>query len=141
MGEGEIEWRRQTMGLPRGVVMRGEGGVLVCGRFRPNVGRVWERHPWVRGEGGGLGGKGQRGAEVAQQQTTQTSPDEIQGGVEAERQAAEGADSKWKKFWEVTCFVCCGIEEADCGEERVRMVNHREVQAVNARPVVCGPIF
>ncbi|KAL9101437.1 MAG: hypothetical protein Q9163_003309 [Psora crenata] len=29
----ELEWRRQTVGLPKGVVMRGEGGVLVRGKF------------------------------------------------------------------------------------------------------------
>ena len=29
----ELEWRRQTIGLPKGVVMRGEGGVLIRGKF------------------------------------------------------------------------------------------------------------
>ena len=31
----ELEWRRQTVGLPKGVVMRGEDGVLVRGKFQP----------------------------------------------------------------------------------------------------------
>ncbi|KAL6717574.1 hypothetical protein ACLMJK_005489 [Lecanora helva] len=31
----EREWAMQTVGLPRGVVMRGEGGVLVRGKFTP----------------------------------------------------------------------------------------------------------
>lgn len=31
----EREWAQQTIGLPRGVVMRGEGGVLVRGKFVP----------------------------------------------------------------------------------------------------------
>ena len=29
----ELEWRRQTVGLPKGVVMRGEDGLLVRGKF------------------------------------------------------------------------------------------------------------
>ena len=32
----EDEYRRQTIGLPKGVVMRGEGGVFVRGRWRPD---------------------------------------------------------------------------------------------------------
>ena len=31
----EREWVSQTVGLPRGVVMRGEGGVLIRGKFTP----------------------------------------------------------------------------------------------------------
>ena len=33
--DAEMEWRRQTVGLPRGVVMRGSNGVLVRGKFTP----------------------------------------------------------------------------------------------------------
>jgi len=31
----EVEWRKQTVGLPKGVIMRGENGVLVRGKFTP----------------------------------------------------------------------------------------------------------
>ena len=31
----ELEWEAQTIGLPRGVIMRGENGILVRDKFRP----------------------------------------------------------------------------------------------------------
>ena len=37
MSPEEQEYRRQTVGLPRGVVMRGENGVMVRGKFTPIV--------------------------------------------------------------------------------------------------------
>lgn len=47
----ELEWRAQTVGLPRGVVMRGDDGILIRGRFRHGDGGMglgMERHPWNR---------------------------------------------------------------------------------------------
>lgn len=44
-----LEWRAQTAGLPKGVVMRGDGGVLVRGRFKWHGGgevKLPSRHPW-----------------------------------------------------------------------------------------------
>lgn len=43
-----LEWRAQTAKLPRGVVMRGDGGVMVRGRFRWAGGDAGDksRHPW-----------------------------------------------------------------------------------------------
>lgn len=47
----ELEWRAQTVGLPRGVVMRGDNGILIRGRFRHGDGGIglgMEGHPWNR---------------------------------------------------------------------------------------------
>lgn len=62
---GEREWRRQTVGLPKGVVMRGQDGTLVHGRFRPirsvQLPPPQEgAHPVVSGKGAGAGTAGGR---------------------------------------------------------------------------------
>ena len=47
----ELEWRAQTVGLPRGVVMRGDEGILIRGRFRHGDGGMglgMESRPWNR---------------------------------------------------------------------------------------------
>ena len=132
----------QTAGLPRGIVMRGEGGILVRGRWRPpNVGRGWDGHPWTRGQGGsGLGGKREGGAEVGEQQTpAQNSLNLIQ---ESRGRAAEREkDSKWKRFWEGTCFICCGAEKGERGEARMVGERERPEQLEAVRPVITGPFF
>ena len=40
----ELEWEAQTVGLPRGVIMRGENGVLVRNKFRPGQSGHTGRH-------------------------------------------------------------------------------------------------
>lgn len=143
LGDEEREWRIQTAGLPRGVLMRGEGGILVRGRWRPpNVGRGWDGHPWTRGQGGsGLGGKRERDAVGEQQTPAQNSLNLIQES--RGRGAEQDNKSKWKRFWEGTCFVCCGIEKGERVEEGVRMVGERErpEQMEAVRPVITGPFF
>lgn len=59
------------------------------------------------------------------------------------RGAEQDNKSKWKRFWEGTCFVCCGIEKGERVEEGVRMVGERErpEQMEAVRPVITGPFF
>ena len=84
----EIEYHRQTIGLPKGVVMRGEGGVLVRGKWRADR----SAHTGPTGYPPGmdprnmLGGNDNVGQDV---ETNITSP-EMNAGMARQ---AEGQDS------------------------------------------------
>ncbi len=142
--EAEERYMQQTAGLPRGVVMRGEGGVLVRGRWRPVGGGYaaaggLEGHRFcgggvevadvvdVAGEGMAAGiGRG-RGVEEVVMRV------EGVGGERGERRSVEqgvrqsegeeGKQSRWVGFWEGVCFVCCGVEKGEDGLGCPRVVS------------------
>lgn len=130
--------------------MRGEGGVLVHGRFQwaegGGVGAGAQRlHPWLRSERlgyvdrlrreGTVGGDG--GAQVQAQAQAQVEGGAIQaagmagvgngvgigvGGMN-EGQGGKGR-GRWERIWERGCWVCCGAEggEENEGEHQVGVV-------------------
>jgi len=170
----ESRWLAQTRGLPPGVVMRGEDGTIVRGRWRPsqsghtgNVRAQGERgmtwHPLNRApvaslpravsarlgglcnmsqvafnDAGGLltpnpspalsrsptpiplpaGGPPQPQAWGPTGQPTNT-PLQLGNYVQ---QPAEESPSRWVRFGEAFCAVCCGAEKSDDGLLHPRII-------------------
>jgi hypothetical protein len=116
----EMEWRKQTVGLPKGVVMRGEDGVLVRGKFIP-----------IR--------SGHLPPLQAQRNTVFQTPGQYQEPEPVRVVSAQqGADMalpdweagrrRWKKerrerrlkraCWFIDFVLCCGLFEAgDCSAQ------------------------
>lgn len=137
-----LEWRAQTSRLPRGVVMRGDDGVLVRGRFRwgggGDVGHV-SRHPWNQQSDADADGtvgyvdrlrrstaQGQQsdGATVAGRlgwrSVSRNGPERnatAQGMRSGSVREGNGGGSIWDRVWERGCWVCCGAEEGEEEEE------------------------
>jgi len=123
------EYRRQTTALPRGVVMRGENGELIRGRWRagPSGHGVGGAHPWyaVRVE---------NTAEMIRY------PGDGNVRVRVEQPAAavmHGANDdapqikerkKKGKWWEKAAWLCCGIVRDEEGGVRMRPVRHARTE-------------
>ncbi|KAL8827719.1 MAG: hypothetical protein Q9191_003017 [Dirinaria sp. TL-2023a] len=127
------EYRRQTTALPRGVVMRGENGELIRGRWRAGPsghGVVGGMHPWyaIRGEdttemmrypGSDTNERvqlGQPGAAAAQRAEAH------HGAV----QSGGNPPKKSKAWWEKVAWLCCGMERDEEGEIRMPRIRRRK---------------
>ncbi|KAL8667047.1 MAG: hypothetical protein Q9202_000969 [Teloschistes flavicans] len=115
----EIAYRRQTSHLPPGVVMRGENGELIRGR-------------WKQGGLSGHTGYGTQGAlekhpftsapmaqVAADMDTAAAASDNDPGTREASAHTLGNKrrnGTRWQRFVEVTCFVCCGVEATMDGQ-------------------------
>jgi len=118
------EYRRQTTALPRGVVMRGENGELIRGRWRagPSGHGVGGAHPWyaVRVENTAemirYPGNGNERVRVEQ-------PAAVMHG--ANDDVPQSGDGKTKgKWWEKAAWLCCGIGRDEEGGMKMRTVRH-----------------
>ncbi|KAL9130652.1 MAG: hypothetical protein Q9217_001222 [Psora testacea] len=103
----EVEWRKQTVGLPKGVVMRGEDGVLVRGKFvgtrsghlppqrqRHEVFRLPGPNSVARGDSGVTGGGG-----TTQVQAARTLHQQLLDECEREKQVRRARrKDTWKKI-------------------------------------------
>ncbi|MCJ1244062.1 hypothetical protein MMC30_001259 [Trapelia coarctata] len=167
-------WLAQTRGLPPGVVMRGEDGTVVRGRWRPSQSghtgnarppgaRAMSGHPLEvapvatlpRAISGRLGGPcnmsqvafNDAGAlltphpspdlsrsPTAIPQTARGTPQPQAWGPTGQRantplqlggpsqQPAEKNPSRWVRFGEAFCAVCCGAEKSDDGLLHPRII-------------------
>lgn len=132
------EWRAQTSRLPRGVVMRGDDGVLVRGRFRwgggGDVAHV-SRHPWNQQSDADADGTAgyvdrlRRSTAQGQQSDVATVAGRFgwrsvsrngqernataQGMRSGGTRDGKGGGSIWDRVWERGCWVCCGAEEGE----------------------------
>ncbi|KAI4166958.1 MAG: hypothetical protein LQ343_007605 [Gyalolechia ehrenbergii] len=115
----QIEYRRQTSHLPPGVVMRGENGELIRGRWRKGgqsghtgygTQGALETHPFNRAPMADIASEGD-GVVIRSEDTTHMGI----GPAEAPRSVYRRG-SRWERFVEMTCFVCCGVEMASDGQ-------------------------
>ncbi|KAL8911572.1 MAG: hypothetical protein Q9171_003286 [Xanthocarpia ochracea] len=114
------QYHRQTAHLPPGVVMRGEGGELIRGRWRQgglsghtgygNQGAL-DSHPFNRAPMAAIvsGLDDTTGVTVEDGQGTRTAP-----AAEITGRYTKG--TRWERFVELTCFVCCGVERGADGQ-------------------------
>ncbi|KAI4129149.1 MAG: hypothetical protein LQ338_002384 [Usnochroma carphineum] len=114
----EIQYHRQTSRLPPGVVMRGENGELIRGRWKQGglsghtgygTQGVLESHPFTRAPMAEIASEGNEAAiGSGSGQVTGIGPAE-------EARPAYRRGTRWERFVEMTCFVCCGVEMAADG--------------------------
>ncbi|KAL8765274.1 MAG: hypothetical protein Q9209_007596 [Squamulea sp. 1 TL-2023] len=139
----EITYHRQTAHLPPGVVMRGEGGELIRGRWRQgghsghtgygNQGAL-DSHPFNRAPMAAIASEGDiaavPGHEVAEPNATAPRAEPVSGYRKGTR---------WERFVEMTCFVCCGVERGPEGQVvPVVVTQGGRVEATPSRPMMTG---
>ncbi|KAL8693266.1 MAG: hypothetical protein Q9218_001867 [Villophora microphyllina] len=115
----QIVYRRQTSHLPPGVVMRGEHGELIRGKYKQGglsghtgygTQGVLENHPFTRAPIAQVMHDEDRAA------TTLGNNPQVRG-VSAEVLGSKKRNgTRWERFVELTCFVCCGVEAAMDGQ-------------------------
>ncbi|KAI4240451.1 MAG: hypothetical protein L6R40_005162 [Gallowayella cf. fulva] len=116
----EFQYRRQTAHLPPGVVMRGEEGELIRGRWRHGghsghtgygaQGRL-ENHPFNRAPMADIASEGDDPA--------LGRPENVQNvaiGPAEEPRTEQKKGTRWERLVELTCFVCCGVERGPDGQ-------------------------
>ncbi|KAI4115398.1 MAG: hypothetical protein LQ345_003986 [Seirophora villosa] len=147
----EMHYHRQTAHLPPGVVMRGERGELIRGRWRQggqsghtghgNQGAL-DSHPFTRAPLADIASEGDGAVEgSASTLAVGIGPAEAPQNSTANRKG-----TRWERFVETTCFVCCGVELANDGQVVAAAVPRRveggrggqEAMMTGARPVVEG---
>ncbi|KAI4180830.1 MAG: hypothetical protein L6R41_006988 [Letrouitia leprolyta] len=115
----QIAYRRQTSHLPPGVVMRGENGELIRGRWRRGglSGHTGygtqgdlETHPFNRAPMAAIASEGDD-VVVRSEDTTHMGIGPAEVPISVYRRG-----SRWERFVEMTCFVCCGVEMASDGQ-------------------------
>lgn len=137
----EITYHRQTAHLPPGVVMRGEGGELIRGRWRQgglsghtgygNQGAL-DAHPFNRAPMAGIASEEDAAVEVRPQQALRTTP-----AVEPTSRHKKG--TRWQRFVETTCFVCCGVERGPDGQVMPAVVPRSgRAEPTASRPMMTG---
>ncbi|KAL8917117.1 MAG: hypothetical protein Q9208_008156 [Pyrenodesmia sp. 3 TL-2023] len=139
----QIQYHRQTSRLPPGVVMRGENGELIRGRWRQGglsghtgygTQGALEGHPFTRAPLAEIVTEGDE-APVASGSgpVAGIGPAEEQQVKSRPRQARKSDRfmDKWDRFVVTTCFVCCGVEHQDV--EQVRQARGRDGEAVVPR--------
>ena len=119
--------------------MRGEAGVLVRGRWRPGqsghtagmeghrfygamleVAEVMERETDRRIPSVGIA-RARTNPAAPEAQVDETSAHQgVRESVER-----DGKPSKWVKFWESLCFVCCGVERGEDGQLHPQVIPSR----------------
>ncbi|KAL9585636.1 MAG: hypothetical protein Q9203_004166 [Teloschistes exilis] len=115
----QIVYRRQTSQLPPGVVMRGEHGELIRGRWKQGglsghtgygTQGALEKHPFTRAPM----------AQVVRNVDTAAEASENDPGARGASAPMMGEmkrnGTRWQRFVELTCFVCCGVEAAMDGQ-------------------------
>ncbi|KAL9594921.1 MAG: hypothetical protein Q9219_006752 [cf. Caloplaca sp. 3 TL-2023] len=117
----QIVYRRQTSHLPKGVVMRGENGELIRGRWKQSYQSghmgygtqgALENHPFNRAPMAEIASEGDgAGARSEDMQTGGAV-----GPAEEAPASTRKRGSRWERFVETTCFVCCGVEAAPDGQ-------------------------
>lgn len=115
----QIAYRRQTSHLPPGVVMRGENGELIRGRWRKGgqsghtgygTQGALETHPFNHAPMADIASEGD-GVVVRSEDNTRTGIGPAETPVAVYRRG-----TRWERFVEMTCFVCCGVEMASDGQ-------------------------
>ena len=116
----EITYHRQTAHLPPGVVMRGEGGELIRGRWRQgglsghtgygNQGAL-DSHPFNRAPMAGITSEADDAVEVRPRDAAAAEATPSAGPTSKHRKG-----TRWQRFVETTCFVCCGVEGGPDGQ-------------------------
>ena len=148
----EVEYRRQTSRLPPGVVMRGENGELIRGKWRQGghsghtgygTQGALENHPFNRAPMAEIASEGDGSGVRSENTNTAIGPPEQPS--EPRRTYRRG--TRWERFVEMTCFVCCGVEMASDGQVLTAVPRRSadgtrgpEAMMTGARPVgECGP--
>ena len=122
----EREWVAQTVGLPRGVVMRGQDGTMVRSRFIPIKSGHFppqrQAHAIMRVREGtnedAAASLPARPVMAGQTQNNLTRPgiqpgSQIQDSAEASDSRQGKKNRKWERVWEKVCWFvgCCGFCE------------------------------
>ncbi|KAL8964098.1 MAG: hypothetical protein Q9197_007013 [Variospora fuerteventurae] len=116
----EIHYHRQTAHLPSGVVMRGENGELIRGRWRQGgqsghtgygTQGALDSHPFTRAPLADIASEGDE-AVIGSGST----PVAGIGPAEVQRNVRHRKGTRWERLVETTCFVCCGVELATDGQ-------------------------
>ncbi|KAL8900280.1 MAG: hypothetical protein Q9192_001152 [Flavoplaca navasiana] len=139
----EITYHRQTAHLPPGVVMRGEGGELIRGRWRQgglsghtgygNQGAL-DSHPFNRAPMAGIASEADDAVEVRPQGAPRTEATPSSGPTSKHRKG-----TRWQRFVETTCFVCCGVEGGPDGQVMPAVVPQiGRAEATASQPVMTG---
>ncbi|KAI4205094.1 MAG: hypothetical protein LQ350_000721 [Teloschistes chrysophthalmus] len=131
----QIVYRRQTSHLPPGVVMRGERGELIRGRFKQGglsghtgygTQGALEKHPFNRAPVAQVVPNVDTAAEASEN-------DPGTRGASAPTTAEKKRNgTRWQRFVELTCFVCCGVEATMDGQV-VRAIPSRTADGVAPR--------
>ncbi|KAL8716899.1 MAG: hypothetical protein Q9225_005810 [Loekoesia sp. 1 TL-2023] len=140
----QIEYRRQTSHLPPGVVMRGENSELIRGRWRQGghsghtgygTQGALENHPFNRAPMAQIAGEDEGAGVRPEDMHMGIAPPEEPRNVYRKR-------SRWERFVEMTCFVCCGVEMAPDGQVLTAVPRRsadkgrsQEAMMTGARPV------
>ncbi|KAL8669032.1 MAG: hypothetical protein Q9168_006356 [Polycauliona sp. 1 TL-2023] len=137
----QITYHRQTAHLPPGVVMRGEGGELIRGRWRTgglsghtgygNQGAL-DSHPFNRAPMAGIASEGDEAVVEARPQNTARTETAPSGGPKN--------GTRWQRFVETTCFVCCGTELGPDGQVMPAVVpqSGRATETTASQPMMTG---
>ncbi|KAI4263088.1 MAG: hypothetical protein L6R42_001755 [Xanthoria sp. 1 TBL-2021] len=137
----EITYHRQTAHLPPGVVMRGEGGELIRGRWRQgglsghtgygNQGAL-DAHPFNRAPMAGIASEEDAAVEARPRDAPHTETAPAAGPTTRNRKG-----TRWQRFVEATCFVCCGVERGPDGQVMPAVVP----QSGRAEPTASQPMM
>ncbi|KAL9001287.1 MAG: hypothetical protein Q9169_000178 [Polycauliona sp. 2 TL-2023] len=140
----EITYHRQTAHLPPGVVMRGEGGELIRGRWRQgglsghtgygNQGAL-NSHPFNRAPMAGIASEADDAVEARPQDATRTET-----APEAAPSGGRKKGTRWQRFVEATCYVCCGVEFGPDGQVLPAVVpqSERRTETTASLPMMTG---
>ncbi|KAL8803856.1 MAG: hypothetical protein Q9182_002912 [Xanthomendoza sp. 2 TL-2023] len=118
-----IQHYRQTAHLPPGVVMRGDNGELIRGRWRQgghsghtgygNQGALTS-HPFNRAPMAEIVSEGDNA--VAAVRPNGTTAQDVGNETTEGRKVERKKGTRWERWVELTCFVCCGVERGPDGQ-------------------------